>query len=178
MEAVAEAPGTLGPQEQTDTDPQYLTFGLGGVEYGIEILKVQEIKGSSVVTPVPNTPPFVRGVMNLRGTVIPVVDLRTRLAIVGAPPTGPTVIIVVSVGVKLVGLIVDAVSDVLDVRASDVDPAPDLGSGIEARFLQGIARLGERLVVLLDIDRLLATSSASLVVSGAPGAPAAVGEPG
>lgn len=167
MEAIGARAETGGAaSSEVAAECQYLTFALGGVEYGIEILKVQEIKGNTAITPVPNTAAYVKGVMNLRGTVIPVVDLRERLSIPGPPPSGPTVIIVVAIAPRLVGLIVDAVSDVLDVRGADVDPAPELGSRIEGRFLQGIARITEKLVVLLDIDRLLATTAVGGIAGG------------
>src|ERR1700689_2004331 len=102
---------------------QYLTFTLGREEYGIEILKVQEIKGYSAITPIPNTPAHVKGVMNLRGTVIPVVDLRSKFAMEAVEYTKFTVIIVASVGEKIVGIVVDAVSDVLTVSRGNIRPA-------------------------------------------------------
>jgi purine-binding chemotaxis protein CheW len=137
-------------------DGQYLTFALGGEEYGVEILTVQEIRGYAPITAIPNTPPHIEGVMNLRGAIIPVVDLRRTL---GMPATarGPfTVIIVLAVGARVMGLIVDAVSDVLDVARADVHPTPDFGTRIDARFIQGLARAGDKLVVLLDVGRVLA----------------------
>jgi purine-binding chemotaxis protein CheW len=134
---------------------QYLTFRLGDEEYGLEILKVQEIKGYSAITPVPNTPPYVKGVMNLRGTVVPVVDLRAKFAMSKTQYTPFTVIIVVKVGAKIMGLIVDAVSDVLNIPRADVQPTPDFGGEVDARFISGMAKVGERLVVLLDIDTAL-----------------------
>jgi purine-binding chemotaxis protein CheW len=134
---------------------QYLTFTLGGEEYGVEILKVQEIKGYSAVTPIPNTPPYVKGVMNLRGTIIPVVDLRAKLSMAEAEYNQFTVIIVVTVGTKVVGVVVDSVSDVLNIPKTDVQATPDFGAEVDARFINGMAKAGEKLVVLLDIDRVL-----------------------
>ena len=135
---------------------QYLTFALGSEEYGVEILKVQEIRGFTPITPIPNTPPHIKGVMNLRGAIIPVLDLRHTLAMPATEYSRFTVIIVVTVGVRVMGLIVDAVSDVLDVARADVHPTPDFGTRIDSRFIQGMARVGDKLVVLLDIDRVLA----------------------
>lgn len=135
---------------------QYLTFALGGEEYGVEILKVQEIRGYAPITPIPNTPPHIKGVMNLRGAIIPVVDLRRALAMPAAEHGPFTVIIVVTVGTRVMGLIVDAVSDVLDVARADIHSTPDFGSRIDARFIHGMARAGDKLVVLLDIERVLA----------------------
>jgi purine-binding chemotaxis protein CheW len=134
---------------------QYLTFTLGQEEYGVEILKVQEIKGYSTITPIPNTPRYLKGVMNLRGTIIPVVDLRSKFAMAEAEYNPFTVIIVVTVGTKVVGLIVDAVSDVLNIPQADIQPTPDFGGQVETRFISGLAKAGEKLVVLLDIDKLL-----------------------
>ena len=134
---------------------QFLTFTLGAEEYGIEILKVQEIKGYSAITHIPNAPPHVKGVMNLRGTVVPVVDLRTKFSMDAVEYTKFTVIIVVMVGQKIAGLVVDAVSDVLNIAASDVRPAPDLGARCDTRFISGVVSIGEKLAVLLDIDKLL-----------------------
>lgn len=134
---------------------QYLTFRLADEEYGLEILRVQEIKGYSKVTPLPNTPPEVKGVMNLRGAVVPILDLRCRFGLPEAAYTRFTVIIVVTLGSRVLGLVVDAVSDVLNVGGTDAVPPPDLGAGVDTSFLTGIARTGDRLVSLLNIDRLV-----------------------
>jgi purine-binding chemotaxis protein CheW len=134
---------------------QFLTFRLQDEEYGIEILRVQEIKGFSRVTPIPNTPRFVRGVLNLRGEVVPILDLRTRFNMPETDYNSFTVIIVVNVGQKVVGLVVDAVSDVLNVGPREIEPVPDLGAGIDVSFLTGMAKAGERLVTLLNVDRLI-----------------------
>ncbi len=139
---------------------QYLTFLLAAEQYGIEILKVQEIKGYTAPTPVPGSPPHVRGVMNLRGTVVPVVDLR---ACFGMPATAPnpfTVVIVVTVGQRVFGLVVDGVSDVLDIGAGEVEPVPDLGREVDVSYLKGMAKAGERLIALLDIDQVLGREAA------------------
>ena len=137
-------------------DTQYLTFRLAQEEYGVEILKVQEIKGLSAVTPLPNTPAYVRGVMNLRGTIVPVMDLRARLGMAATESTAFSVIIVVHVDRRVVGLVVDAVSDVLDIETADIQPAPDLGGEVEMRGVQSVARADERLVLLLALDAVLA----------------------
>ena len=134
---------------------QVLTFTLGAEEYGIEILKVQEIKGYSAITHIPNAPPHVKGVMNLRGTVVPVVDLRAKFSMEPVEYTKFTVIIVVMVGQKIAGLVVDAVSDVLNIAAADVRPAPDFGARCDTRFISGVVSIGDKLAVLLDINKLL-----------------------
>lgn len=152
MMQLASAPGESATGA---TGSQYLSFALGAEEYGVEILKVQEIKGYSGITPIPNTAPHVKGVMNLRGTVIPVVDLRLKFGMGEREYTKFTVIIVVTVGNKITGLVVDAVSDVLELSASDIRPAPELVAGTETKFITGLAAVNERLVVLLDIETLL-----------------------
>ena len=154
---------TLSSQISFATDgSQYLTFRLGDEEYGLEILKVQEIKGYSAVTPVPNTPAYVKGVMNLRGTIVPVMDLRAKFTMEAAEYTAFTVIIVLTVGTKVMGLIVDAVSDVLNIPKTDIQAPPDFGSQVDARFISGMAKAGEKLVVLLDIDRVLGDADLDL----------------
>jgi purine-binding chemotaxis protein CheW len=134
---------------------QFLTFAVGDEQYGVEILKVQEIRGYSAVTPIPNTPPHIKGVINLRGTVIPVVELRAKFSMVPAEYNKFTVIIVVTVGPKVIGLVVDAVSDVLDIPAAEMRVVPDMGTRADTRFISGMATVGDRMTVLLDIDRLL-----------------------
>jgi purine-binding chemotaxis protein CheW len=134
---------------------QYLTFTLGQEEYGVEILKVQEIKGYSAITPIPNTPSYIKGVMNLGGTIIPVVDLRAKFGMVATEYNQFTVIIVVRVGAKVMGVIVDAVSDVLNIPTTDIQAAPDFGAQVETRFISGMAKAGEKLVVLLEIEKII-----------------------
>ncbi len=134
---------------------QYLTFSLGEEEYGLEILKVQEIKGYSAITPIPNTPRHIKGVMNLRGTVVPVVDLRSKFSLPAVEYTKFTVIILATVGGKTIGLVVDAVSDVLEIPEDGIRPAPDMGMRSDTRFISGMAEVGGKLAVLLDLDRLL-----------------------
>jgi purine-binding chemotaxis protein CheW len=146
---------TADPAGLSADGNQYLTFQLENEEYGLEILRVQEIKGYSKVTPLPNTPPEVKGVMNLRGAVVPILDLRTRFGLRAAEYTRFTVIIVVTVGPKVVGLVVDAVSDVLNVGARELVPTPDLGAGVDTSFMTGMAHAGDRLITLLNVDRLV-----------------------
>ena len=134
---------------------QFLTFLLGAEQYGVAILKVQEIRGYSAVTPIPNTPAHIKGVINLRGTVVPVVDLRAKFSMETTEYNKFTVIIVLTVGEKVIGLVVDAVSDVLDIPAAEMRQVPDLGARVDTRFISGMATIGERMTVLLDIDRLL-----------------------
>ncbi len=163
-----------------DPASQYLAFALGEEQYGIELLKVQEIKGYSAVTPIPNTPEHIKGVMNLRGSVIPIIDLRIRFGMPKVEYTQFNVIIVINVGAKIMGLLVDAVSDVLNVTAADHRPAPDFGSRADTRFISGIVSSGDRIAVLLDIARLLSDeelAAAQLTVENADEATAVAASP-
>ncbi len=134
---------------------QYLTFTLGEEHYGMDILRVQEIKGYTAVTRIPNTPAFIKGVLNLRGTIVPIVDLRTKFGMEQAEYTMFTVIVVVVVRDRVMGIIVDAVSDVLNFAKQDVQAPPEFGCRVDMTFVSRIARSGERLITLLDIDRVL-----------------------
>jgi purine-binding chemotaxis protein CheW len=137
-----------------DDIQQFLTFTLDDQEFGIEILRVQEIKNFTRVTPIPNMPACIKGVMNLRGTIVPIVDLRIRFDMAVTQYNQFTVIIVVNVGTRIMGLVVDAVSDVLNVESNAIEATPDLGS-INISFISGLAKSGDRLVTLLDIEQLL-----------------------
>lgn len=152
MHGPTVTPASLGLE---DAPRQCLTFVLAKEEYGVDILRVQEIKGFTNVTPLPNTPLHIRGVMNLRGTVVPVLDLRMRFGMPEHPYDQFTVIIVVTVGTRVVGLVVDAVSHVLEIAEGGVDPAPDLGVGVDTSYLRGVVRSADRLVMLLDIDHVV-----------------------
>jgi purine-binding chemotaxis protein CheW len=134
---------------------QFLTFTIQDEEYGIDILRVQEIKGFSRVRPVPNAPHYVKGVMNLRGTVVPVLDLRSRFGMEEADYNQFTVIIVVSVGDKVIGLVVDAVSDVLSITKEQIEETPELTGRVDTSFFRGMGKVGDKLVLLLNIDRLV-----------------------
>ena len=148
------------PSNAAAAGAQYLTFVCGGEEYGLEILRVQEIKGWDHVTRVPYAPAYVLGVMNLRGVIVPVVDLRTRLNLEKRNFDASTVVIVVRVrssrGEKTVGIVVDAVSEVYSVPADAIKPVPELGSNADGSCVRGIATVDGKMVMLLDIDSLLA----------------------
>lgn len=141
--------------QRNSRERQFLTFVLEEQEYGLEIFKIKEIRGYSSITPIPNVPAHVRGVMNLRGTVLPVIDLRMKFRLQPAEYNRFTVIMIASVGDKTVGLLVDAVSDVLMVAEDSIRPAPDFGTAVETRFIQGVFESRERLVVGLDLEQLL-----------------------
>lgn len=139
----------------TTDDNQFLTFNLGEELYGVDILRVQEIKGYTAVTKIPNTPPHIKGVLNLRGTIVPIVELRTKFGMPTIDYTAFTVIIVVVVRDKVMGLVVDAVSDVLNIDKKDIQSPPQFGVKVDVSFLNGIGKSGDKLVALLDIDRML-----------------------
>ena len=145
-----------------DIAGMYLTFRLGDEDYALEILKVQEIMGIIAVTPVPRTPEFIRGVINLRGKVIPVADLRLKFGIGAKEDTEKTCIIVLQVTRELdmitMGVIVDEVSEVLDITAEQIEPAPSFGSQVDMDFIMGMGKIDDRVVVILDADRLLTGS--------------------
>jgi len=138
---------------------QVLTFTLGEETYGVDILRVQEIRGFSPVTRIPQSPAHILGVLNLRGSIVPIVDLRMRFTLERAEYTPLTVIIVLSVesavGRRDFGVVVDGVSDVIDVPVGDVKPAPELGSHVSTEFIEGLAAVAGRMVMLLDIDQLI-----------------------
>ena len=140
---------------------QFLTFMLGGEEYGINILSVQEIKGWAPSTPIPNLPAHILGVMNLRGTLVPIIDVRIRFEFEKVEYGPMTVVIVVKVKGgerdRTVGIVVDAVSEVYNVDEQAVEHAPDMGNAINTEFIRGLASVGDKMVILLNIDELLDT---------------------
>lgn len=142
---------------------QYLTFALAEEEYGIDILAVREIRGLSKVTRVPKTPDWMLGVLNLRGAIVPVIDLRLRFGVEQKDYDDNTVTIVVAVGERLFGMVVDAVSDVYETRESDIKPVPELDSTIETRFLKGLVGNGDRMILLLGVERLMQQEEASVM---------------
>ena len=161
---------TTDRQHGSGESRQVLTFVLGEETYGVDILRVQEIRGWSAVTKIPHAPPHVLGVLNLRGSIVPIVDLRMRFALDRAEYTAVTVIIVMSVvtpaGRRDFGVVVDGVSDVVDVNSAEVKPAPELGSRGATDYLLGLASIAERMVVLLDIDRLIGLDLITIAGSG------------
>ena len=142
-------------KHQPPASSQFLTFLLDEQEYGLELFKIQEIRGYVPVTPIPNVPAHVRGVMNLRGTVLPVVDLRMKFRLPPIEYNKFTVIVIAMVGEKMVGLLVDAVSDVLQVTQEAMRAAPDFGSAVDTRFIDGVFQTREHLAVALNLEKLL-----------------------
>ncbi|ABD82363.1 chemotaxis protein CheW [Saccharophagus degradans] len=147
-----------GGLDSSVTD-QYLTFIVAEEEYGVDILCVQEIRGWESATPLPNAPDHIKGVINLRGTIVPVIDLRTCFSLEVVDYSPITVVIVLKVktaqGSRTVGIVVDAVSDVYTLNPRDMKPAPDLGDSVATEFIRGLANIDNKMVILLDMDRLL-----------------------
>ena len=143
----------------SDDGQQYLTFVLAGEEYGVDILRVQEIKGWDNVTHIPNTPDYVRGVINLRGTIVPIIDMRIRFNLEQLAYGPTTVVIVLRVlsekGDRIMGVIVDGVSDVYNMSDEDIKESPDFGAAVDTAFVKGLATVNEKMVIILDIDHML-----------------------
>ena len=152
--AVAGAPDSTG---------EYLTFTLGKEEYGIEILKVQEIRGYEAVTRIANAPAFIKGVVNLRGTIVPIVDMRIKFNLGDAEYNQFTVVIILNVAGRVVGMVVDSVSDVIQLRAEQIRPAPDFSSTFDTKYITGLGTADERMLILVDIEKLMSGSDMALM---------------
>lgn len=149
----------IGGTELDENTQQYLTFILAGEEYGVDILRVQEIKGWDAVTQIPNTPEYIRGVINLRGTIVPIIDLRIRFGMEQLEYGPTTVVIVLKVqsenASRIMGIVVDGVSDVYNMQKDEIKPSPDFGAGIDSSFVKGLATIDEKMVIIIDIDHML-----------------------
>lgn len=142
---------------------EYLTFVLGTEEYAIDILKVQEIRGYEQPTVIANAPPFIKGVINLRGTIVPIVDMRIKFGVGKVEYTPFTVVIILNVGSRVVGIVVDGVSDVTALRSDQVRPAPEFSATVDTRYIQGLGTIGERMLIVVDIARLMLSSEMALM---------------
>ena len=142
---------------------EYLTFRLGAEEYGIDILRVQEIRSYEQPTRIANAPAFLKGVVNLRGVIVPIVDLRIKLGCDTAEYNSFTVMIVLNVKGRVVGAVVDSVSDVLALDAQTIKPAPEMNSAVDTSFITGIGSVGERMLILMDIEGLMASEEMGLI---------------
>ena len=151
---------------------EVLVFVLGGEEYAVDILKVQEIRGYEKVTPIPAAPAYLKGVVNLRGIIVPVIDMRIKFGLADPRYDSFTVVIILRVGGRVIGIVVDAVSDVVQLAASEVKPAPALGSVVDSGFLAGLATPGGRMILLLEIEKFLSSGELNLVSQAADAAKA------
>ncbi|PKO64465.1 MAG: chemotaxis protein CheW [Betaproteobacteria bacterium HGW-Betaproteobacteria-16] len=142
---------------------EFLTFRLGAEEYGIDILRVQEIRSYEEPTRIANAPHFIKGVVNLRGVIVPVVDLRIKLGCEKVEYNGFTVVIVLNVRGRVVGAVVDSVSDVLELAGDLIKPAPEMNTTVDTGFITGIASVGERMLILMDIEALMSSADMGLM---------------
>jgi purine-binding chemotaxis protein CheW len=145
------------------TEGKYLTFVSGKEEYGIAILQVREIIGVMAITTVPQTPDYMKGVINLRGKVIPVIDLRLKFSMPEEEYTQETCVIVVEVTNTQIGIIVDSVSEVVDIGSEEIEETPDFGQGIDTAFIMGLGKVKEKIIILLDIEMVLSSEELEMV---------------
>ena len=146
-----------------NVDQEYLVFTLGNEEYGIEILKVQEIRGYDRVTRIANSPDFIAGITNLRGVIVPIIDLRIKFQLDSAEINDQTVTIVLNLRDRVVGIVVDGVSDVLSLSAEQIKPAPDFTATLSTQYLLGLGSLDDRMLILVDIEKLLNSEEMEIV---------------
>uniref|UniRef100_UPI000D3346A8 chemotaxis protein CheW n=1 Tax=unclassified Variovorax TaxID=663243 RepID=UPI000D3346A8 len=142
---------------------EVVTFKLGEEEYGIDIQKVQELRGYDAVTRIANAPDYIKGVVNLRGIIVPIIDMRIKFKLGDPTYDQFTVVIVLNIGGRVVGMVVDSVSDVITLTAEQIKPAPEMGSVLDADYLIGLGTLDERMLILVDIDRLMSSDEMGLV---------------
>lgn len=142
---------------------EYLTYTLGTEEYALDILKVQEIRGYEAPTTIANAPSFLKGVVNLRGTIVPIVDLRIKFNVGEADYTPFTVVIILNIGSRVVGIVVDSVSDVTMLRPDQIRPAPEFSATVDTKYINGLCTLDERMLIVVDIERLMLSQEMALV---------------
>lgn len=142
---------------------ELLTFTLGNEEYGIDILKVQEIRGYDAVTTIANTPDFIKGVINLRGIIVPIVDMRIKFRLGKVEYDQFTVVIILNVADRVVGIVVDGVSDVIALTADQLKPAPEFSAGLDTQYIMGLGTVDERMIIVMDIEKLMTSRDMELV---------------
>lgn len=146
-----------------ETNVEALAFSLGAEEYGLELLNVQEIREHDRVTRIANAPAYIRGVVNLRGIIVPIVDLRQRFGLDSRAAGQSGVVIVLNIAGRVIGMVVDSVSDVVSLSADEIRPAPSMGTGPDTDFLLGIGTIDDRMLILLDIERMMSSQELGLV---------------
>jgi purine-binding chemotaxis protein CheW len=160
-------PSADGRTAVDDSRHEFLAFTLGQEEYGIDILKVQEIRGYEAVTRIANVPEFIKGVVNLRGTIVPIVDLRIKFNLGQPTYDEMTVVIILNLAGRVIGAVVDTVSDVINLSAGQIQPPPDLGLAFETRYLVGLGTYADRMVILVDIEKLMSSAEMALIDTAA-----------
>jgi len=164
---VARAEANRAVQAAGTSGGEFLTFRLGAEEYGIDILRVQEIRSYEQPTRIANAPAFIKGVVNLRGVIVPIVDLRLKLGCATAEYNSFTVVIVLNVKGRVVGAVVDSVSDVLELAGDAVKPAPEMNSAVDVSFITGIGNVADRMLILMDIEALMSSADMGLIEASA-----------
>ncbi len=147
----------------TDTPREYLTFTLGDEEYGIDILKVQEIRGYDAVTRIANAPDFIKGVINMRGVIVPIIDMRLKFNLGQVEYNAFTVVIILNIVGRVVGIVVDGVSDVIALKREQIRPAPEFGALMDTAYIDGLTTLDERMVIMVDIEKLITSGEMGLM---------------
>lgn len=160
---VSAANSAIDSADATAERSEFLTFALGEEEYGVDILKVQEIRGYDTVTRIPEAPKFIKGVVNLRGTIVPVVDLRLKFDLPKAEYDEFTVMIILNLADRVVGMVVDGVSDVVALKADQIFNPPEFGGALDVTYITGLGSLDERMLILLDIEKMMASQDMALV---------------
>ena len=146
-----------------DNSRELLTFTLGREEYGIDILKVQEIRGYDAVTTIANAPEFIKGVINLRGIIVPIIDMRIKFHLGNVTYNELTVVIILNVAHRVMGIVVDGVSDVIALAAEQLKPAPEFGASLDMRYITGLGTVDERMIIVMDIEGLMTGHDMDLV---------------
>ena len=154
-------------KEEANRLQEFLTFTLGPEEYAIDILKVQEIRGYEQPTTIAHAPAFIKGVINLRGTIVPIVDMRIKFAVGNADYTPFTVVIILNIKNRVVGIVVDSVSDVTTMASNQIRPAPEFASTVDTKYIQGLGTLDERMLIVIDIEQLMLSAEMSLLEEAA-----------
>lgn len=165
MEAMTQSGSAAGEEDLVASE--YLTFTLGGEEYAIDILKVQEIRGYEPPTLIANAPAFIKGVINLRGTIVPIVDLRIKFNLGKIEYTPFTVVVILNVAGRVIGAVVDSVSDVISLTRAQIRPAPDFSATFDTKYILGLATVDSRMMIVTDIARLMTSADMELIDSAA-----------
>jgi len=164
MSNMQEAGRNMGENTGSGAEAsQYLTFTLGSAEYAVDILKVQEIRGYDSVTEIANAPEFIKGVINLRGVIVPIVDMRIKFEVGEARYDQFTVVIILNVLKRIVGIVVDGVSDVIALPPEQIKDAPEFGAALDTKYIMGLGTIDERMIILVDIERLMSSRDMELM---------------
>jgi len=158
--AISEPSGEEVVSQSTN---EFLTFRLGGEEYGMDILKVQEIRGYDSVTKIANAPDFIKGVVNLRGIIVPIIDMRIKFELENAEYDQFTVVIILNVANRVLGIVVDGVSDVISLNQEQMRPTPEFGSVIDIEYIMGLGTVEDRMLILVDIEKLMGNTNMGLI---------------